>query len=144
MLWWRRGPTTTRSAIDDQVVYQLRTVVARTQPFDCTFRRCDWFGVDVLWLAQEPDEPFRVLTTAMTEAFPDYPPYGGAYTDLVPHLTIGEASRGTPARLRAAEADVASKLPVTARIREAVLVTGTAAPGSWRTVAALPLGAHLP
>jgi hypothetical protein len=36
-----------------------------------------------------PDEGFRALTRAVWSAFPDFPPYGGAFTEIVQHLTIG-------------------------------------------------------
>lgn len=38
----------------------------------------------------EPVQPFRQLTVAVWRAFPQHPPYGGAYDDVVPHLTITE------------------------------------------------------
>ena len=69
-----------------------------------TFARTRWFGEDVLWLAPEPDQPFRALTTALHSAFPQCPPFGGIYPDVVPHLTIGDRPPGGPATLEAAEA----------------------------------------
>lgn len=126
--------------LDDDVVARLRAVVAAAPAFDCTFGRCAWFGDDVLWLAPEPDRVFRALTGAVAAEFPDHPPYDGAFDDVVPHLTVGELRAGSAARLREAEADVTAQLPVFARIDHALLIAGTEAPDSWRTVATLPLG----
>ncbi len=57
----------------------------------------------------------------------------------------GHVSDGSPrGRLRvrpAAEDDVSRKLPITASIQHALLIAGTTAPVSWRTLATLPLGA---
>ena len=106
----------------------------------CAFSTCGWFGEDVVWLAPEPAQRFRDLTAAVVERFPGFLPYGGAFEDVVPHLTVGEARLGTLADLRAAEADVRRALPIAARIDHAVLIAGAELPGSWRTVARLPLG----
>lgn len=126
------------------LVDRLATVVARVAAFDLVLDRCSWFGEDVLWLAPLDDGPFRALTAAVVEEFPAWPPYGGAHDDVVPHLTVGERRCGSPERLRAAEADVATRLPVTTSVDHALLISGTEQPGSWRTVARLPLSAARP
>lgn len=120
-------------AIDDDVISRLAAAL-RCVPFDCTFGRCDWFGQDVLWLAPEPDRPFRELTSAVWRAFPDHPPYGGVFEDVVPHLTVGERRRGSVSALRAAEASVSRQLPIRVHIDRAVLIAGTAEPDSWHPV----------
>jgi len=51
-------------------------------------------------------------------------------------------STGDVSELRAAEADMLSGLPVQARISRVWLMRGRAEPGSWRTVAELPLAAR--
>lgn len=129
------------STLDDDVISRLAAVMRSARAFECTFSRCGWFGEDVLWLAPDPDRPFRDLTLAVTHEFPDYPPYGGAFDELVPHLTVGELQRGTVAQLRAAEAAVTAKLPVNARIDHALLIAGTREPNSWRTMVTMPFGA---
>jgi 2'-5' RNA ligase len=126
--------------VDDQVIARLAAVFAAASPFDCTFDRCAWFGDDVLWLAPESDREFRSLTEQVVARFPGYPPYGGVYDDVVPHLTVGESRRGTVEELRAAEHDIGGQLPIAARIDHALLMAGTDQPDSWRTVARLPLG----
>jgi hypothetical protein len=108
--------------------------------FECTFARTRWLGEDVLWLAPEPDQPFRALTTALHAAFPQCPPFGGIYPDVVPHLTIGDRPPGGPAMLEAAEADVRPALPVCTLVSRAWLMTGSQAAASWRVAAELPLG----
>ena len=107
--------------------------------FDCDFPATAWFGQKLVWLAPQPDEPFRALTQAVSAAFPDYLPYGGVHNDVVPHLTVGDRSSGDLAELLGAEADVLRWLPVYAHISRVWLMTGRAAPGSWQTIAELPL-----
>jgi len=40
------------------------------------------------------------------------PPFGGAFAEVIPHLTIGDRPDGGPGVLRAAEAEVLAALPV--------------------------------
>ena len=75
----------------------------------------------------------------MPAAFPDYPPYGGGYDDVVPDLTVGYRPAGEVTELLEAEADVLRRLPVQAHISRVWLMTGRAAPGSWQTIAERPL-----
>jgi hypothetical protein len=129
------------AAITEVTLRLLANAVGSVTAFDCVFGRTAWFGDQVLWLAPDPDGPFRELTSAVLAAFPGYLPYDGAFPDVIPHLTIGEQPPGGPAALRAAEADVLPALPVTARISRVWVMTGSSAPNSWHPVAELPLGA---
>ena len=128
-------------AINAAVIARLADAVGSVSAFVCEFATTAWFGDDVLWLAPRPDEPFRALTQAVSAAFPGYLPYSGAHDDVVPHLTIGDRPAGGVTELRAAEADVLRWLPIQARISQVRLMTGNPAPGSWQTMAELPLSA---
>lgn len=125
--------------INHDVVAALSAAVGTVPGFDVTFSRVAWFGDDVAWLAPEPDQPFRALTAAVWQRFPDHPPYGGAFDDVVPHLTIGHDAP-VPV-LRAAADAVAPHLPIRTRVAAVRLIQGSREPDSWRTVAELPLGA---
>ena len=106
--------------------------------FAVSLTHVDWFGDTVVWLAPRPDDPFRGLTTAVWRRFPQTPPYAGAYTDVVPHLTIGhDAPR--PVLLEAAEA-VSASLPVRAVVDVVRLIVGSPEPDSWHTLREFPLG----
>jgi hypothetical protein len=128
-------------AITARTLELLAGAVASVSAFDCRFPVTAWFGLDVLWLAPRPDEPFLALTRAVAAAFPGYRPYRDAYADVVPHLTVGDRPAGGVADLRAAETEVLPALPVTAHVSRVWLMTGAGTPGSWRTVAELPLAA---
>ncbi|MGH3681490.1 MAG: 2'-5' RNA ligase family protein [Natronosporangium sp.] len=124
-------------AVDQRVLAALAAAVATVPAFEVALVRCGWFG-EVLWLAPEPAQPFRRLTTAVHRRFPDHPPYRGAHPALVPHLTVGHDA---PVQaLRAAAAEIAARLPILARVRSARLIQGSTAAGSWHTVTELPLG----
>jgi 2'-5' RNA ligase len=126
--------------VDERVLTELATAVGTVPAFDCVFPRTDWFGADVLWLAPEPDAPFRDLTRALVEAFPAHQPYGGVHGDPVPHLTVGELRLGSTAELTAAESAVRAHLPIRARVDRAVLLAGRPERASWQPVAQFPLG----
>jgi hypothetical protein len=67
-------------------------------------------------------------------SFPQHPPYGGAYADVIPHLTIAERRLADLPTLLAVERVVQSGLPLTTRIEKVLLIAGTEAPNSWRLV----------
>jgi 2'-5' RNA ligase len=96
-----------------------------------------WFGEDVLWLA--PDEParFRALTERVHAAFPAYPPFGGQFDEVVPHLTVG--LRQPLADLRVAEQALQPWLPIEAEAHAVTLMTGPVSGGPWSRAARFPL-----
>ena len=94
----------------------------------------------MLWLDPEPADPFRSLTAAVWAAFPQHPPYGGAYDEVVPHLTVAERRSGDLAAMRAAESAVQQGLPLTAHIDRLLLIAGAPAPSTWRALQEIPLG----
>jgi hypothetical protein len=93
-----------------------------------------------VWLAPEPDAPFRDLTRAVVAAFPAHQPYGGQYDEPIPHLTVGELRLGSADELAAAEQAVHAHLPIRTRVDRAVLLAGRPERASWQPVADFPLG----
>lgn len=119
----------------DTVAVLGEVVRARVSAFECDFTSVEWFGDDVVWLAPEPSEPFRALTLAVWDRFPECPPYSGAFPEVVPHLTVGSTRLGDRADLvRAAEA-VRGRLPFRVTVDRVRLIAGTDSASSWRTVA---------
>ena len=43
----------------------------------------------------KPVEPFRALTAQLCDRWPEAPPYGGAYPEVVPHLTVAQGADAT-------------------------------------------------
>ncbi|MGW1215034.1 2'-5' RNA ligase family protein [Streptomyces sp. NPDC002499] len=120
--------------IDDGTRAALGELAARQPAFDLRFERCGRFP-GVLYLAPDPDTPFRRLTEAVVDRWPEAPPYGGKY-EPVPHLTVGQVR--DEAALDEAEADIRPNLPVTAHVSavDLVVFSGT----EWRLEASFPLG----
>jgi 2'-5' RNA ligase len=108
-----------------------------------SFRRCAPFGFSlalirrfpdaVLYLAPEPDEPFRALTQAIWDRYPETPPYGGKWPDIVPHLSV--AWVGNAQQLDRISDDFATaaqgKLPIRATATGVVLMEKRS--GRWLT-----------
>jgi 2'-5' RNA ligase superfamily len=99
--------------------------------FDVDFRRLDRFP-GTLWLAPEPAAPFRELTNALVARYPDYPPYGGNFAHVIPHLTVAQAE------LDDAAAAIEDWLPLRARAESAVLLEQVQRE-HWREVATFDL-----
>jgi 2'-5' RNA ligase len=95
-------------------VASIAEVLAPFDQFDVVFPRLDRFP-GTLWLAPEPAEPFVALTEAMAARFPDWPPYGGLFTSVIPHLTVAQE------RLDDVAALVAPLLPLQSRVESVVL-----------------------
>ena len=108
-------------------VADVGAVVARFRVFDCVFARTGRFD-RVLYLSPAQDEIFRAMTAALARAFPDTPPYGGRYDDVVPHLTVAQSD--DDALLAAIELDLRARLPIETRVAAATLMH--LVDGRWR------------
>lgn len=126
------------SEIDETVIEAVAEVLRDVPAFDCTFAEVDWFGDHLVWLRPDPDLRFRELTNAVWERFPVHRPYAGVH-DPVPHLTVGDAQLADLSTLRRVAEEIATELPITARIDEVRLMAGAYEPDSWRSLATFPL-----
>jgi 2'-5' RNA ligase len=90
------------------------------------------------YLAPEPKQPFIQLTRAVTEEFPEYPPYAGEHPEIVPHLTVAhgdvQAAETAEGELRAA---LQSSGPIRGFCREVELIENSS--GAWRTMHVIAL-----
>jgi hypothetical protein len=98
----------------DRLDEQALEVLFGAHPsFDVRFAECGRFP-GVLFLAPVPDQPFRALTEAVVERWPEAPPYRGQFAEIVPHLTV--VSGQEPSVMDEVEADLAVRLPVAAHV----------------------------
>lgn len=114
----------------------LGQVLGAAAPFEVTLAATARFA-GLLYLRPKPHEPFVAMTEAMVAAFPEFPPYGGKFEEIVPHVTVAEADEPV---LAAAERQLVPTLPVKARVERAWLVEDT--PAGWRRHTAFPLDRH--
>jgi 2'-5' RNA ligase len=119
--------------IDEATEYELGKLAEGHPSFGFELVRAGRFP-GVLYLDPEPQEPFIELTQAVVEHWPDYPPYGGEFDHVVPHLTIAQAAEPT-----AIADDLAGHLPITAEARELHLMT-QGRDGRWSVRARFTLG----
>ena len=90
----------------------------------------------MVYLAPDQVTECQELTAALARRWPDFPPYGGLFDDVVPHLTVVNTPDGDlRARARAA---VEPSLPLRSQATEASLWVREA-PGGWRCLDTFPL-----
>lgn len=116
--------------IDHDTELALASLIHEIPSFDFTMAEAGHFP-GVVYLVPEPAAPFVELTEALARRWPERPPYGGAYEEIVPHLTVANADT-VPAAL-------AGRLPVNARADEVWLMVRVAA--RWVRRGRFPLGA---
>jgi len=121
--------------IDSDCAAAVGFLLRRIRGFEASFGRFGRFP-EVLWLHPEPAGPFVHLTRELARAWPEALPYGGRFSEIVPHLTV--AHGGAPL-LDRIEAQLSPRLPVSARIGEAWLMTEDAG-GRWKRRLRIPLG----
>ena len=100
------APFRTRERLEDPVLQRaLRDFFAGRAPWDFTLTDIRHFPEGgVTYLAPEPATPFRTLTLELAAQYPDCPPYGGLFPDVIPHLSIDRSIDPAllPIRARAA------------------------------------------
>ncbi len=107
--------------LDPGVRHALAQIAADHEPFDVRFAGLGRFP-GLVYAAPVPSAPFVHLTEAVVARFPDFPPYGGAFDEIIPHLTVAESTEA-PLDDVATEAEAA--LPFGHRVsRLDVLVQG--------------------
>ena len=86
------APFRSRALLDDPALHtELKDVLRlgrRRFDFALVEVRSSRSGID--YLAPEPAEPFRVTHARARAELPDFPPYGGLFDDVIPHLTLDE------------------------------------------------------
>ncbi|WP_367139810.1 MULTISPECIES: 2'-5' RNA ligase family protein [Streptomyces] len=100
-------PFLDESRIDALVYPALADVLGRHQAFDLRFERCGRLP-GVLYLVPVPDSELRQLTETIADCWPEAPPYGGRFAEIVPHLTVAQRQEDTV--LEEIEDDLAGKM----------------------------------
>ena len=109
------GPFVDRDDVDENLLTAIREILAPTQSFAYELASVGRFSDGTVYVAPDPDEPFIQLTRLLYSAFPQWPPYGGAFDDVVPHASIGKTlSEAALAALRV-------QLPISATARAVTL-----------------------
>ncbi len=128
--------------LDQSILSTLRTVATKVRPFEGEFDDFGWFADPVVWLGTSQRSLFGSLIREMMNAFPECPPYGGAFDEIIPHVTIGESNEAD--LLRAAIDAIRPQLPLKSMVTSLSLMEGSTAAGSWRVLERVPLGSTRP
>ena len=120
----------------------LKRCFSRFPPFHFTLLSTRRFS-NTLYFAPQPDEPFRQLTFTIWDCYPETPPYGGVYSDVVPHLTVADHLPDEQLNRIAAELGEASKgkLPISAQADDVALLDTKS--GRWQVRTRFRLGVTL-
>jgi 2'-5' RNA ligase len=117
---------------------EVKEALTAFPPFDGELAEVARFeqSVDsVLWLAPRPAERLVAITEALVRAFPDHPPYAGAYETTVPHLTVAMSEDGDV--LAEIEADLVKKMPIAMRVGSVAIFAHAAK--RWKLLTRIPL-----
>ena len=126
-------PFVPRDAVAPAVVEALTEIAASATAFPVRLATLGRFP-RALWLAPEPAEPFVHLTEAVVAEWPSFPPYGGAFESIIPHVTVADGDE--PPHLAA---EIEETLPIEGRASELWLMAQDRG-GRWRALERLPLG----
>ena len=120
----------------------LKRCFSRFPPFHFTLLSTRRFS-NTLYFAPQPDEPFRQLTFTIWDCYPETPPYGGVYSDVVPHLTVADQLPDEQLNRIAAELGEASKdkLPISTEADDVALLDTKS--GRWQVRTRFRLGVTL-
>jgi 2'-5' RNA ligase len=124
------------AALTPAIRSDLAVIAGSVVAFDVRFAAVGRFP-GTIYLAPEPPEPFKTITAAIVARFPDYPPYAGNHTEVVPHLTLTDTP-GAP--LDAVAGAARHHLPFSRRVSalELLMEDGT---GHWACHWRIPLDA---
>lgn len=132
-------PATMMTAADDDA---LQTVIGAFDGFAVRGAETGWFDESVLFVRLDEPEVVAALTDAVGQTFPAWPPYGGVFDEVVPHLTVGHDQPRDV--LVAAEREVRERLPFVQTVDHIELWAGPAFEGAgigeWRWVRDYRLG----
>lgn len=123
-----------------EVLATLRDICATFPVIEVEFRSTSRFS-NHLYLEPEPPAKLIALTEAINASWPETPPYGGVFDEIVPHLTVAQEGQvASEQQLAEIEADVLRRLPLRTRLTHACLYVSES--GRWRTHTILPFTAQ--
>jgi len=133
-------PFVPRDRLDENVFRALQELFAARAPFTLTLVGIDEFP-GVAYAVPEPRGELREWIESLCERFPDCPPYGGEFAEVVPHATLGtwEDPRRQDERVARARELTRGMFPLSCRIQDVALLEEHA-PDRWRELRRFALG----
>ena len=116
----------------------LEQIFGAAAPFEFTLSEVRCFP-ETAYLSPSPPEPFVDLVERILARFPEYPPYGGIYSEAVPHLTIADKSARFAAEAKQIVSEtLAVRGPIVALCTKVDLYEDSS--GTWSPFARFKLG----
>lgn len=75
-----------------EALVRIGDLAAATPPIPVRLADLAQFPNGIIHVVPDPDGALRDLTARLVAAFPAWPPYGGEFDDVTPHLTVDAAS----------------------------------------------------
>ena len=121
----------------DEASQIIKSICTSVTPFEITLSGYDQFP-GVIFMQPANPEPIKAVFRQIYDAFPLYPPYGGAFgNDLYPHLTVGEFKNEDEQRT----IWLPDYAPITFRAERVHLIYGVhREPLPWLTYSVIPFG----
>lgn len=123
--------------VPDEIVHELAGLFASARPLLLRFESFGRFPA-TLFLKPAPGEPIVTLVEDLVRRWPERPPYGGIFDEIVPHLTVADEQHD-PTLLDRLEAAMAPGLPLVTTLAEAWLIESDER-GFWRRRATFRFG----
>jgi 2'-5' RNA ligase len=133
------APFRSAAEIGAELMAELHRIMRAFAPLRLAFSQVKRF-TDCLWLQPEPAQRVVEITRAVVERFPDCPPYGGAFAEIIPHLTV---AYGVLTQFDRIEEELLGRLrqgPIQTRISGCSLYARE--PGRWRELQRFPFLAN--
>ena len=132
-------PFMTADRIDNAVLQGIREALAGARAFRFTLASVARFPATT-YLEPEPAAAFIDLTTRLSRRFPQFPPFGGEFDAVIPHLTV---AHGDIAQADQAQAELAARLRVNGAIHSVCdgVVLLENSNGRWHELHAFALAA---
>jgi 2'-5' RNA ligase len=128
--------------IDSSVLERIRRVVGSAQSFEFSISTVGRFPATV-YLEPAPPAAFVALTEVLVAEFPQFPPFAGEFSTIVPHLTVAQ---GNATEAHSVEAQLVAKLaqhgPIKSTCRSLELFENSS--GHWRQMHVFHLAAAQP
>ena len=130
-------PFMTADCIDAGVLQGIREALAGARAFRFTLASVARFAATA-YLEPNPAEPFIDLTERLVRRFPEFPPFGGEFETIVPHLT---AAHGDAEQAALAHAELLRRVAAGGAVRGLcdVVVLLENSSGLWRELHVFPL-----
>jgi 2'-5' RNA ligase len=126
--------------VDPEVRRRITHLFERFSPFLCHLDRVGRFPATT-YLAPASTGPLVALTRGVVAEFPDYPPYGGAHSAVIPHLTVADGdARAADLAEQELRVDIERHGAIVALCRSVRLLENSS--GQWRDMHEFALVGH--